>query len=192
MNLLKSHLTPSSTLYYYKTEFSYLFVCRGGSDSNKFKEKLQELAGGDVIKGYSYDVVSKVFITMTGKKVTLPGSFKSSSGGSAVKCTVKANDGLLYPLERSFLFVHKPTFYIRFEDIAFVEFARVSSGNAGANTRTFDLLVGLSNGTSNHFTGIQRQEYEGLINFIIAKKIKIRTSGGNVRTLPSHLNLLII
>jgi hypothetical protein len=38
----------------------------------------------------------------------------SSTGALAVKCSLKAYDGYLFPLDRSFFFVHKPTTHIRF------------------------------------------------------------------------------
>jgi len=43
-----------------------------------------------------------------------------------LKCSVKASEGLLYPLNKSMIFVHKPTTFIRHDDISHVEFLRVS------------------------------------------------------------------
>jgi len=144
------------------------------------REKFPEF-NGETIKGPSYQTMSRVFKAVTGKKATMPKTFKSHFNASAIKCSVKASDGFLYPLERSFFFVYKPALHLHFEEIAFVEFARVSSGSAGANTRTFDLIVTMnSTGIEYQFTGIQRSEYDNLINFIIAKKIRIKDHGGDV------------
>jgi structure-specific recognition protein 1 len=121
----------------------------------------------------TYSIINKLFHTLTGRKVTTPSAFKSHQGWSAIKCAFKANDGYLYPLERSFFFVHKPPTYIRFDEIANVEFARVSSGGGTSSNRTFDLVVTVTDGGQHQFTGILRQEYSSLFNFILAKKIRI-------------------
>eukprot|EP01111_Echinosteliopsis_oligospora_P012040 TRINITY_DN4092_c0_g1_i1.p1 TRINITY_DN4092_c0_g1~~TRINITY_DN4092_c0_g1_i1.p1 ORF type:complete len:540 (+),score=113.61 TRINITY_DN4092_c0_g1_i1:21-1640(+) len=121
----------------------------------------------------AFDIVNKLFHILTTRKITTPSSFKSHGGTSAIRCALKANEGFLYPLERSFFFVHKPPTYIRFEEIASVEFARVSSGVNQVSNRTFDLVVQLTDEVVQQFTGILRQEYTTLFNFIVAKKIRI-------------------
>lgn len=52
------------------------------------------------------------------------------SGTPAVGCSYKAAAGHLYPLERGFIFVHKPPIHIRFEELISVNFAR-----SGGSTR---------------------------------------------------------
>ena len=42
----------------------------------------------------------------------------------AIACSYKAAAGYLYPLEKGFIYVHKPPVHIRFEEIASVNFAR--------------------------------------------------------------------
>ena len=55
----------------------------------------------------------------------MPGNFKSSTEHCCVKCNVKAQEGLLYPLHKSLIFVTKPVVYIKIEDLSRVEFHRV-------------------------------------------------------------------
>eukprot|EP00026_Physarum_polycephalum_P005162 Phypoly_transcript_05191.p1 GENE.Phypoly_transcript_05191~~Phypoly_transcript_05191.p1 ORF type:complete len:529 (+),score=85.58 Phypoly_transcript_05191:330-1916(+) len=137
-------------------------------EKEQFKSLPEEFKDAD-----AYEVVNKLFRAFTQRKITTPGSFKSHSGASAVKCAFKANDGFLFLLERSFFFVHKPPLHMRFEEVSSVEFARVaSSTNAQAN-RTFDLVIRLSDSTVHQFTGIQRNEYGSLFNFIQSKKLRI-------------------
>lgn len=72
---------------------------------------------------------------------------------------MKANDGYLYPMDRCFIFIHKPPTYIRYSDITVVEFARVSSekqGDIQGGSRTFDLVVYTKGGNDVQFTGMQR------------------------------------
>jgi len=144
----------------------------------QMKEKFPDL--GPNVKGYAYDVVSKIFKILTGKKITLPDTFKSHGNACAIKCSLKANDGFLYPLEGSFFFIHKPSTHIHFTEIANIEFARVSTSDDKSTNRTFDLVVTLQNNNIFQFTGIQRQEYSPLFEFITSKKITIKTQHGNV------------
>jgi structure-specific recognition protein 1 len=117
------------------------------------------------------DLIPRVFKCLSGKRVTVPKTFKSKEGGSAIKCSFKANEGYLFPLERSFFFVHKPPTYIRFDEIGSVDFLRVTNDSTN---RTFDLGINLNNNTALQFKSLQRDEYSGLFNFFTKKKIVIR------------------
>lgn len=123
-------------------------------NTDKFKEKFPELK--ETMKGKAFEVVSRIFTALTKRKITFPNTFQSHGGASAVKCSLKANEGFMYPLERSFFFVHKPPTHIRFDEVAHVEFARVSSSATGTTNRTFDLSVTLKNSTVYQFTSILR------------------------------------
>ena len=79
----------------------------------------------------------------------------SHSGLSAVSCGHKSNTGFFYPLDKGLIFVHKPTVYIKYEQVACVNFARVSGGG-GASNRSFDLEVDLKNGNSYTFSSIMK------------------------------------
>ena len=141
-------------------------------------DKQKELADEDgKMKGKTYELVSKAFKVLAGKKITIPNSFKSYNGTSAVKCSLKANDGFLYPLERSIFFVHKPPTHIRFDDVTLVELARVSASESSSN-RTFDIIVTTKNNNVFQFTGIQRQEYTSLHAFFNNKSLNVRTTMG--------------
>ena len=75
----------------------------------------------------------------------------SHSGTSAITCSYKASSGLMYPLERGFIFVHKPPVHIRFDEVASVNFARGSTTG-----RTFDFEVDLKNGTNVIFSNLAK------------------------------------
>lgn len=129
-------------------------------------------------------------------QVFVPKNYKSDRGDSCVKCSIKANDGLLFPLEKSLIFIHKPTLCIRFEDIESIEFLRyVPSASAGmisyaeftiskiyAATRNFDLLVSLhpsaastsTEGKELLFNGIDRSEFQQLYQFFESKKLPVK------------------
>jgi len=75
----------------------------------------------------------------------------SHSGAQAVVCSYKASNGFLYPLERGFIYVHKPPVHIRFDEVACVNFAR----NSGS-TRSFDFDVETKAGTVYNFSSIEK------------------------------------
>lgn len=132
-------------------------------------ERLQRLAAID--SGPTFQVLARVFKALTDKRITVPKSFKSKEGARAVKCSYKASEGYLYPLERSLFFVHKPPTYVRFEEIQSTELLRVSSDSSN---RTFDLAVNLRGQQGQlQFKGIGREEYSALFQFLQEKQLRI-------------------
>lgn len=80
----------------------------------------------------------------------------------------------MYPLERGFIYVHKPPIHIRFEEIASVNFAR-----GGGSTRTFDFEIELKSATVHTFSSIEKNEYPKLFDYINSKKIHVKNTGKN-------------
>ena len=78
----------------------------------------------------------------------------SHAGISCITCSYKAGSGMLYPLERGFIFVHKPPVHIRFDEISSVNFARVAGG--GGSSRSFDFEVETKSGTTYVFSSIEK------------------------------------
>ncbi len=131
--------------------------------ADKYKGRLEaRYAGAEA------DVFAKVLKALAGTKVTRAGSFISPSGGSAVRCVHKADDGHLYPLEKAFFFLPKPPIFIRHDEVAEVEFER----NAGGG-KTFDLKISLSNDSVYRFTNVARSEYDNLVAFLTAKNLPV-------------------
>lgn len=54
---------------------------------------------------------------LSGAKITKPGKFRSSQDGFAVKSSLKAEDGVLYPLEKGFFFLPKPPTLILHDEV---------------------------------------------------------------------------
>jgi len=126
------------------------------------------------LEGKLFDVISRLIKTMVKVNIVVPGSFKSSTDAHGLKCSIKASDGYLYPLQKSFLFVTKPVIHIRFEDVKSVEFARMNERSA-STIRSFDLYITTPSGTYT-FTGLDRQEYSTLFEFLTSKKLPISKS----------------
>lgn len=125
-----------------------------------------------ILEGKSFDVMSKLLKAMVKTMIIVPGNFKSKSDASAIKCSVKANEGHLYPLQKSFIFISKPVIYIKFEEIRYIEFARISDESVATN-RSFDINVCTKNGNF-QFTGVDREEYQIMLEFLHKKKIQVR------------------
>jgi structure-specific recognition protein 1 len=83
-------------------------------------------------------LIAKIFKVLSQKKVFIPKQFVSARDAFAVRCSIKANDGLLYPLAKAFIFINKPCIIIKFEDIDFVEFRRFEpAANSGRQSSFF-------------------------------------------------------
>jgi structure-specific recognition protein 1 len=123
-------------------------------------------------RGPAFEVFAKVLRGLSGTKLTKPGTFRDAEGtGHAVRCSFKADDGFLYPLERAFFYVQKPPLLLVFDDIDSVEFMRQSAGATSA--KTFDLAVRMRTGQDYLFRGIPRSEWTNLFEFIQAKQLRI-------------------
>ncbi|XP_058053810.1 FACT complex subunit Ssrp1 [Anopheles bellator] len=134
----------------------------------KYEDKLTKELSGPV-----YEILGKIMKVIINRKLTGPGSFVGHAGTPAIGCSFKAAAGYLYPLERGFIYVHKPPVHIRFEEIASVNFAR-----SGGSTRSFDFEIELKTGTVHTFNSIEKEEYSKLFDFISSKKLHVKHTGG--------------
>lgn len=143
--------------------------------SNEDLEKKYEGKLTQEMSGAEFEVISRVFKAITNRKITVPGSFVGHSHTNCISCSYKAATGFLYPLERGFIFVHKPPLHIRFDEISTVHFARSASTN-----RTFDFDVETKSGTVFTFVGIEKDEYGKLYDFVSNKKLRVKNIGKNL------------
>mmetsp|Transcript_16756 Transcript_16756/g.25185 ORF Transcript_16756/g.25185 Transcript_16756/m.25185 type:complete len:772 (+) Transcript_16756:122-2437(+) len=130
-----------------------------------------------IMQGSLCNLIAKTFKIISKKKVFVPGKFENAYGKPCVKCALRASEGHLYPLEKSFVFIHKPPVLIRFDEVDSVEFQRYAGGQG--STRNFDLSVklerqgGESSAKEYVFSGIDRSDFDSLYNFLSGKKIRI-------------------
>jgi len=119
-------------------------------------------------------VVTQIFKGLTGRKVTVPSKdFLSRHNQAGVKCSLKANEGYLFFLEKAFLFVPKPAVYIPFDRVSHVTLSRV--GGSVSASRTFDVTVTMKGGEGEHqFNNINREEIQTTERFFNAKNLKIK------------------
>uniref|UniRef100_A0A8B9LUK1 FACT complex subunit SSRP1 n=3 Tax=Astyanax mexicanus TaxID=7994 RepID=A0A8B9LUK1_ASTMX len=133
----------------------------------RFEGKLNKNMSGSL-----YEMVSRVMKALVNRKITVPGNFQGHSGAQCITCSYKASSGLLYPLERGFIYVHKPPVHLRFEEISCVNFARGTT-----TTRSFDFEIETKQGSQYTFSSIEREEYGKLFDFVNAKKLSIKNRG---------------
>lgn len=97
-------------------------------DLNITPEELNEKYANKLSMRYedaAYRVVSSIFKGLTDRKITTPSKdFVSHHQQSGVKCSLKANEGHLFFLDKAFLFVPKPAVFIQFENVAHVTLSR--------------------------------------------------------------------
>ncbi|XP_068642864.1 FACT complex subunit SSRP1-like [Aristolochia californica] len=140
--------------------------------NTKYKDKLEAS-----YKGLIHEVFTGILRGLSGAKITRPGKFRSCQHGYAVKSSLKAEDGVLYPLEKGFFFLPKPPTLILHDEIEYVEFERHGTGASSSQYHYFDLLVKLKNEQEHLFRNIQRNEYHNLFDFISGKGLKIMNLG---------------
>jgi structure-specific recognition protein 1 len=133
----------------------------------KYKNELSQDLTGPL-----YDVLSRLFKTLINISIIVPSGFKSEKGTEAVKCSVRAQDGYLYPLQKSFLFIHKPVTYIKHDEIQYIEFHRISEFSAAG--RSFDITIVPKKAPTITFTGISKQEFKSIVEYQKTKKLKVR------------------
>ena len=130
--------------------------------------------------GELYKVAAKIFRNVIGKKIFTVGTFKNKRGDKSVRCSLKGHDGLLFPLRKSFFFIHKPPTFIAYDTVSSVEFQRYSNAKGQMKSRTFDLQIsyrpnGSLSGTKDIvFQGIGRNEFTPLFEFLKSMDINIR------------------
>ena len=131
----------------------------------KYKDKLDTHYEAPI-----HHVIAKVFKGLSGKKIIMPSKdFVSHHNMNGVKCSIKANEGLLYCLDKSFMFVPKPATYVQIESIQSITMSRV--GGALAASRTFDITITLKGGQGEHqFSNINREEQQPLEAFFQVRR----------------------
>lgn len=123
------------------------------------------------MSGKTYEVFAKVLRALTGKKLIGAGKYNSFNNEKAVKCSLKANEGFLFFLEKSVFFLHKPVVYMRHDEIKSFKFQRADS--TGSGSRYFDLVVMLRNGKNHTFSNIDKNEYASLAQFLPSKGLTV-------------------
>lgn len=159
---------------------AYNFLC-AQFDMNRVEDSLQLRLPADVV-GLEADESGKPLADVLQRllknfaKVNVQFAcldFNATNGKNCVRCSHRATEGFLYCLKRAFIFITKPVVYVRYEDVAAVEFSRAEAWVT--QTRYFDLKVYKKGENQPYdFQQIDRGEYQPLIEFLQAAGIRIR------------------
>ncbi|CAG4971332.1 unnamed protein product [Colias eurytheme] len=170
-----------------QTRYHYLVLLFGIEEETSLElpfteEELTEKYEGKITKelsGPTYEVLAKIMKVIINRRVTGPGDFLGHHKTPAIACSYKAAAGYLYPLEKGFIYVHKPPVHIRFEEIASVNFAR----GGASSTKSFDFEIELKQGSVHTFSSIEKGEYDKLFDYITSKKLHVKNTGKNDKAL---------
>ncbi|KAI6181659.1 FACT complex subunit SSRP1 [Aphelenchoides besseyi] len=125
-----------------------------------------------IIQGRLYEILSKIFRILTNVLITVPADMDRETMSCTVfSCAFRQASGYLYPLEKGFMYVHKPPMYVRFDEIDNIHFAR-----SDASTRSFDFEIVQRSGNTITFSSIAKDDYNKLFDFVEKKKLKIRNA----------------
>lgn len=141
-----------------------------GLSDKEIKEKYDGKLN-KTMSGSTYEVISKIMRAMIQRKITLPDQ-TFSKDMPAISCSYRASNGLMYPLERGFIYLHKPPVHIRFDEITSINFAR-----SGGSTRSFDFEIETKSSIVHTFSSIDKEEYSKLYDFVTNKKLRVKNRG---------------
>lgn len=126
-----------------------------------------------------YHVLAQILNLIAGiERIIIPGDFKSGEDdkSQAISCSVKANDGFLYPLKVSLIFIQKPIIYIKHKEIKYVQFSRIGQKGSSGSGRCFDISITKidQDGAPQEFKNIDKRELKVMMQYFKDAKIKMR------------------
>lgn len=136
-------------------------------------EEITEFYGESIteeVSGPLYDIVSKLFKIIVGVNIIVPGNFRAYNGQCGFRCSIRAQEGVLFPLPKSLIFIQKPVISVRIEEIGVIRFHR--AGNRDQN-KLFDIEIRTAKGNNHTFVGIDKQEYSKITEYFTSRKVKI-------------------
>jgi len=177
---LKAYVTQGNTQYPYivfqiLSDEETTLTLNLGEDSS-LKNNFENLDKNNTLEGKSLDIIAQLFNALIGVGVIIPSQNFTFNTGPYIKCSYKVNEGTLYPLEKSILFVHKPVLYILHNDIMKINFARLQE--SAGQQRTFDIIVKTYK-DSFKFSGVDKNEMVSLKKYFEGKKMKINVVDEN-------------
>lgn len=140
------------------------------------------------MSGPVFEIVAKLLKAMSGVKIIGPSlTFESCTSKEnqpvrSISCSTKQSIGSLYPLEKGFLFLPKPTVYVRNEDISKVKFS-----NVGVLERYFNFTIAAKD-VVHEFQSVDRKEYDRLVAWL--QKKEIRAEGTRAEVMRQQAELL--
>jgi len=104
-----------------------------------------------------------------------------------LRCSYKANTGYIYPLSRSFFFIHKPPMCIRYADTQWIRFEKVGKSTI---QKSFDLVIRTNEGQEYKFMNFDLKEFHEFFKFCLGKeKLRILDKQRLMRIIQDDVEL---
>ncbi|KAH7824782.1 putative FACT complex subunit ssrp1-B [Monocercomonoides exilis] len=121
------------------------------------------------MEGSQMNVVVKVFRALTGQRIASARNFMNHEGHAGLKCSHGPQSGMLFILDKTLVYIYKPTLIIKINRIARIEFPRNDRSGPSSSSRTFDMTVHLRDGDILEFTNFAQDDFEPLKKFLAEK-----------------------
>merc|ERR1712096_174796 len=112
--------------------------------SKREKQSRRDATLNSHYSGKSFDIFTKILRVLSSAKVTKPGIFRSVlEDGYSIRCSYKADQGRLFPLDKALVYIDKPTLFIPFEAIVSLECVCPATNAMNRPLHPFDLIIHL-------------------------------------------------
>jgi len=146
--------------------------CAINATDEELKNEYADRNGQQILNQTVEGTMTEILVSLFGclaKTKTISHSsnkaYSSNDGEPCLSCSLKANRGLLYPLAKSFFFIHKPPTFIRYSQISWIRFEKIGQK---ANIKNFDLTVHVD-GTNHVFMNIPIDFFSSFFRFCSGK-----------------------
>ncbi|EPR78936.1 Structure-specific recognition protein [Spraguea lophii 42_110] len=133
--------------------------------SNKFPELK------NVYIGFLSEIFLKIITAVYKISIKTESSFVSSDKSKNLKCTIKAFEGCIYPLDDCVMFLPK-VINMKHRDIRLVEFSRINVSSLAS--KTFDMKI-ICYDNAYTFNGLSKDDFGSLERYFSEKNIEIRS-----------------
>ncbi|BFU18870.1 structure-specific recognition protein, putative [Entamoeba histolytica HM-1:IMSS-B] len=117
------------------------------------------------------DLFVELFRSLCNVPIISSGHKFKTNDSHFLKCNLSTNEGFLFPMSDSFIFVFKRIRIIMFKDIKSVDILRMNASN---DNKTFDFVINLKGRRGSlQFTGMNRNEYENLVGYLKESQLKL-------------------
>lgn len=123
--------------------------------------------------GNQFEIMAKILKAVSNKPVVVPcQDFNAINGSNCMRAVMKGQEGHLYPLKMSLLFIPKPVTYLRYEDIAWIEFDRDMT--MGTKQKLFNFRLMAKNDTYYELDQLDRRDFDHFVEFIQNAGVKLK------------------
>ncbi|CAD7923300.1 unnamed protein product [Amoebophrya sp. A120] len=118
-----------------------------------------------------YEFLSRLFTMLSDVTLTLAlDTYMSARGGKCVMCSHKSNNGMIFPLKKAILFIHKPILYIMYSRILAIQLQR---GTDMHNSNRFLVMSVVTKDATFEFTQVPKEECPPLLAALKERGVKV-------------------